>query len=240
MMAAELASVAPASLPKTRVWGLDLAEPPCTWAAANVDAELHWEIAAANDDIAADSLPAPGGAGTRWGGPNASPMFAMNDYATEWQVSIERAMWASVGIGEADPRSLDEIAHTDTMQGIALGSGAALGAGALTLTLAPEFIAASVPLLPRYADALQNAWLRLNVAAYNLPQVISNNYFRGPEFGRWKDAGQWQRGWHFHLNPGLSPSLMQHHLPQQFYRWGPHFADKLEAWMYSHPFYPPL
>ena len=37
--------------------------------------------------------------------------------------------------------------------------------------------------------------------------------FRGPEYGRWKQAGQWQEGYHFHL--GRGSGLGTHHLPQQ-------------------------
>ena len=37
--------------------------------------------------------------------------------------------------------------------------------------------------------------------------------FRGPEYGRWKDAGQWQEGWHGHFDWGNG--LGTHHLPQQ-------------------------
>ena len=41
--------------------------------------------------------------------------------------------------------------------------------------------------------------------------------FRGPEYGRWKDAGVWQEGWHFHL--GSDYGLYTHHLPQQIGKW---------------------
>ena len=41
--------------------------------------------------------------------------------------------------------------------------------------------------------------------------------FRGPEYGRWKDSGAWQEGWHFHL--GTGGGLQKYHLPQQLGRW---------------------
>jgi RHS repeat-associated protein len=37
--------------------------------------------------------------------------------------------------------------------------------------------------------------------------------FRGPEYGHWRDAGQWQKGWHGHFDWGKG--LGTHHLPQQ-------------------------
>ena len=50
--------------------------------------------------------------------------------------------------------------------------------------------------------------------------------FRGPERGRWKDQGQWQEGWHFHL--GTGGGLQKHHLPQQSGNWWRNFKGLMK------------
>lgn len=52
--------------------------------------------------------------------------------------------------------------------------------------------------------------------------------FRGPEWGKWKDAGQWQEGLHFHLDWGKG--LGSHHLPQQSLRFWRNLRDVFGRW----------
>ncbi len=128
--------------------------------------------------------------------------------------------------------------------GVEVAVGAASGAILAGMLVGPEILLVLAPTASRWGDAAENAWIRFNASAYNasanMCQNVRSNYFRGPEYSRWKEAGQWTEGWHVHANPGLSPSLMQHHLPQQLHSWLPHFAAKLEAWIWSLPPLPPL
>ena len=73
----------------------------------------------------------------------------------------------------------------------------------------------------------QNAG-RTSVACLAAAGGLQAARFRGLEWGRCKDAGQWQKGPHFHLDWGNG--FGDHHLPQQTWRFWKNLKGVIGRW----------